>query len=63
MKQFLFVMRRHGLPMIASASSASVLTWMMCDLEYSKRKKTPPMPVVQPLPIDKKETEHEWHGN
>jgi hypothetical protein len=61
MKQFLFAMRRHGLPMIAAASSASVLTWMMCDLEYSKRRKTPPLPVASP--IDKKETEHEWHGN
>jgi hypothetical protein len=61
MKQFLIAMRRHGLPMIAAASSASVLTWMMCDLEYSKRKKTPPLPL--PAPEKKPETEHEWHGN
>ena len=39
MKQFIVAMRRHGLPMIAAAASASVLTWMMCDLEYMNRRR------------------------
>lgn len=40
MKQFIVAMRRHGLPMIAAASSASVLTWMVCDLEHMKYKQS-----------------------
>ena len=62
----MIVMHRHGLPMIAAAASASVLTWMMCDLEYSKRRKTPSVvqsQPPQPLIEKKPETEHEWHGN
>ena len=62
MKQFIFMMRRHGLPMIAAAASSSVLTWMMCDLENSKRRQQ--LARVQPTvrPEDKKEN-HEWHGS
>jgi hypothetical protein len=64
MKQFIFMMHRHALPMLAAAASSSVLTWMMCDVEHSKyRAKYPKMQLTNEPHVATTKPEQEWQGN
>jgi hypothetical protein len=64
MKRFIVLFNRHALPMVAAGASSSVLTWMMCDLDYMKRrnqaKQTQAKPPPEKTPQD---AVNEWHGN